>query len=252
MCIKVLGPVVPCYDPQIIKREIYRRQDDILIELVAIIAIGRRRTRLLHLLCGCLPPLLLPCLSHPRPSPRGTDLLLPILLRRLPSSGPIPVPMRPYARKIRPSHSHRAGRSPDQRYVLLQRDIHAGYASTRQVSFMVMSLARQFHSGSCTHSVCLGFYHEPIDKIVGRCSWTTIDHDVHRMRRGAFSPYFSRAKVLELQPRISEKVELLRERMLTWEGSGELLNLYEAFSALTLGEVFGLRGCDSAEVTWSC
>ncbi len=80
------------------------------------------------------------------------------------------------------------------------------------------------------------FYHEPVDKIVGRCVWTTIDHDVHRMRRGAFSSYFSRAKVLELQPRISEKVELLRERILTWEGSSEPLNLYEAFSALTLGK----------------
>jgi hypothetical protein len=56
------------------------------------------------------------------------------------------------------------------------------------------------------------------------------------MRRGAFSQYFSRAKVLELQPRISAKVELLRERILTWEGSSELLDLYVAFSALTLGE----------------
>lgn len=32
------------------------------------------------------------------------------------------------------------------------------------------------------------------------------------------------------------KVELLKERILTWEGSGELLNLYDAFSALTLGK----------------
>ena len=80
------------------------------------------------------------------------------------------------------------------------------------------------------------FYHEPVDKIVGRSAWTAIDHDLHRMRRGAFSQYFSRAKVLELQPRISAKVELLKERMLAWEGSSELLNLYDAFSALTLGE----------------
>ena len=82
----------------------------------------------------------------------------------------------------------------------------------------------------------LWFYHEPVDQVAGRSSWTAINHDVHRMRRGAFSQYFSRAKVLELQPRISKKVELLKERILSWEGSGELLDLYGAFSALTLGQ----------------
>ena len=55
------------------------------------------------------------------------------------------------------------------------------------------------------------------------------------MRRAAFSQYFSKSKVSELQARISKKVELLKERMLSWEDSGELLDLYDAFSALTLG-----------------
>jgi hypothetical protein len=55
------------------------------------------------------------------------------------------------------------------------------------------------------------------------------------MRRTAFSQYFSKSKVAELQARISKKVELLKERMLSWEDSGELLDLYDAFSALTLG-----------------
>ena len=82
----------------------------------------------------------------------------------------------------------------------------------------------------------LWFYHEPVDQVAGRSSWTAINHDVHRMRRGAFSQYFSRSNVLELQPRISKKVDLLKERILSWEGSGELLDLYGAFSALTLGQ----------------
>ena len=57
------------------------------------------------------------------------------------------------------------------------------------------------------------------------------------MRRAAFSQYFSKSKVSELQARISKKVELLKERMLSWEDSGELLDLYDAFSALTLGRL---------------
>jgi hypothetical protein len=97
----------------------------------------------------------------------------------------------------------------------------------------------------------LWFYHEPVDEVAGRSCWTAINHDLHRMRRGAFSQYFSRAKVLELQTRISKKVELLKERILSWEDSGELLDLYGAFSALTLGQywLFVCRAVVDADVS---
>ena len=71
---------------------------------------------------------------------------------------------------------------------------------------------------------------------VGRATWTTIDHALHRSRRAAFGQYFSKGKVLELQPRVSKKVESLRDNILKWADSGELLNLYSAMSALTLGD----------------
>lgn len=71
-----------------------------------------------------------------------------------------------------------------------------------------------------------------------------MDHDLHRSRRAAFGQYFSKGKVLELQPRISKKVELLRENMMKWANTGELLDLYNAMSALTLGE-FCLYWCHS-------
>ena len=74
-----------------------------------------------------------------------------------------------------------------------------------------------------------------VDEFAGKSTFTTLDHDLHRLRRGAFGQYFSRGKVLELQGRIERKVELLRENLMEWAGKEECLDLYNAMSALTLG-----------------
>lgn len=79
--------------------------------------------------------------------------------------------------------------------------------------------------------------------------FTTLDHDHHRIRRSALGTYFSKQKVRELEPRLREKVLLLRQRLLE-RGSANAINLKDAFSALTLGKLrlFG-EFCDCKEST---
>jgi cytochrome P450 len=82
----------------------------------------------------------------------------------------------------------------------------------------------------------LWFWMAGMDGFGGRATFMTIEHDLHRLRRAAFGQYFSKGKMLELQPRVVEKVVSLRENMLKWAGREELLELMSAMSALTLGE----------------
>ncbi|MCJ1247516.1 hypothetical protein MMC30_004730 [Trapelia coarctata] len=62
----------------------------------------------------------------------------------------------------------------------------------------------------------------------------TMDHDVHRAKRGSMAPYFSGRMVQDLEPRILSKVQLLRDKILAMAGSSELLELRNAMSGLTL------------------
>ena len=86
------------------------------------------------------------------------------------------------------------------------------------------------------HKSGLWFWMSDVKGFSGRAAFTTLDHDLHRLRRGAFAQFFSRGRVLELQPLVLEKVELLRESMLKRAGTGELVDLRDASGALTLGE----------------
>ena len=65
--------------------------------------------------------------------------------------------------------------------------------------------------------------------------FSTLDHDHHRLRRGALGTYFSKRKVQELEPRLRTKVLLLRQRLLERGRHGNTVNLKDAFGALTLG-----------------
>ena len=64
----------------------------------------------------------------------------------------------------------------------------------------------------------------------------SMDHDLHRSRKGAISPYFAARMVQDLEPRIRSKVELLMTKIMALAGTGELLELRNAMSGLTLGE----------------
>jgi cytochrome P450 len=63
----------------------------------------------------------------------------------------------------------------------------------------------------------------------------TPQHDLHKMRRAALSPYFSMASVMRLQPVIQERVDLL-ERLKGFRDSGEVLMASWAFATFTNGE----------------
>jgi cytochrome P450 len=63
--------------------------------------------------------------------------------------------------------------------------------------------------------------------------FSTINHDLHRLRRKALSPMFSVKKIDEFQPVIKEKVEKLCRRMALYLQDGQVLPLSRAWMALT-------------------
>jgi cytochrome P450 len=63
----------------------------------------------------------------------------------------------------------------------------------------------------------------------------TPGHDLHRKRRAALNPYFSKAKVRSLQPRIEEVLDKLMGRFEGFQKSGEPMTISLAYAALTNG-----------------
>ena len=64
-------------------------------------------------------------------------------------------------------------------------------------------------------------------------AFATLDHDLHRVRRGALNPYFSKRMVQRLEPRVKQKVLALKQRLV--ESAGEVIDIYDGTAALTLG-----------------
>lgn len=62
---------------------------------------------------------------------------------------------------------------------------------------------------------------------------TTVGHDQHRFRRGLLNNYFSKKSVLELSPIIHEKLSMLMQRFQKAARESTVLDLDDAFSALT-------------------
>lgn len=61
----------------------------------------------------------------------------------------------------------------------------------------------------------------------------TNPHDLHRLRRSALNPFFSKASVRKLQPLIHEETNLLIERLKEFQKSGEVMVINHALAALT-------------------
>jgi cytochrome P450 len=61
--------------------------------------------------------------------------------------------------------------------------------------------------------------------------FTTAKHDVHAIRRGALNPMFSKRSVLEFQPEIRKKVEILCRNIAKYKDTGREVSLGDAFSA---------------------
>jgi cytochrome P450 len=62
----------------------------------------------------------------------------------------------------------------------------------------------------------------------------TIHHNLHRQRRAAVSPFFSRQSVLNLSKEIIAKIDRLCERLQEFRKSGTVVNIEDAYTALTV------------------
>ncbi|KAF2665445.1 cytochrome P450 [Microthyrium microscopicum] len=65
-------------------------------------------------------------------------------------------------------------------------------------------------------------------------AFSTVDHDVHRLRRVALNPFFSKRSVFRLEPRIQDKVDKLCNRLESFANTDRVLELDIAYAALTL------------------
>ncbi|KAF2176548.1 cytochrome P450 [Zopfia rhizophila CBS 207.26] len=64
-------------------------------------------------------------------------------------------------------------------------------------------------------------------------SFSTIDHDLHRLRRKPLSPMFSAKRIAEFQPVIRNKVEKLSRRIAEYQRDEHVLPLNKAWMALS-------------------
>jgi cytochrome P450 len=61
----------------------------------------------------------------------------------------------------------------------------------------------------------------------------TVDHDLHRHRRSALNPFFSKKQISQLEPRMMHHVDHLIERLKQFRQTRKQVNLVDAFTALT-------------------
>ncbi|KAI0442185.1 cytochrome P450 [Xylaria telfairii] len=78
------------------------------------------------------------------------------------------------------------------------------------------------------------------------CVFSTVQHELHRMRRAALNPYFSMASVTRLQPVIQERLNVMLKRMNDFKNTDQVLNLSYMFSALGADVVmiYSFARCD--------
>lgn len=72
----------------------------------------------------------------------------------------------------------------------------------------------------------------------GSSGFDTIDHHLHRIRRGALAPFFSRASVQKLETVVQSVVDKLVVRLQQVRGSGAIVNLPHLYASLT-GDIIG-------------
>lgn len=68
---------------------------------------------------------------------------------------------------------------------------------------------------------------------VSRASLATVDHDLHRVRRGFLSPYFAKRSVVKLEPVIQERINKLCMRLEESMHQEQVVDLDAGFAALT-------------------
>ncbi|KAF2143970.1 uncharacterized protein K452DRAFT_246052 [Aplosporella prunicola CBS 121167] len=69
----------------------------------------------------------------------------------------------------------------------------------------------------------------------GNCTaFSTVAHDVHRRRRGAFSKFFSAGNVAKLEPQVQQKLNQLLGRIEELGKAGQVVDLSNAFRSLSM------------------
>ena len=71
----------------------------------------------------------------------------------------------------------------------------------------------------------------------------TNGHDLHRLRRSALNPFFSKGSIRKLQPLLDAKMDQLVERFEDFRKSGEVMVLNHAFAAFTNGMYDAIQHC---------
>ncbi|KAK0728747.1 hypothetical protein B0T26DRAFT_849369, partial [Lasiosphaeria miniovina] len=67
-----------------------------------------------------------------------------------------------------------------------------------------------------------------------RYGFSTVPHELHRLRRGAINPFFSVQSVTQLEPLILAKADKLCARFHALASTAEVVRINAAFIALTL------------------
>ncbi|KAK7420830.1 hypothetical protein QQZ08_010231 [Neonectria magnoliae] len=72
---------------------------------------------------------------------------------------------------------------------------------------------------------------------IDTATFATVSNDLHRRRRAALNPFFSRRKVLELEDIVHSKVDKLCRRVSADRATGQPTNLHAAFRAISVDTI---------------
>ena len=61
----------------------------------------------------------------------------------------------------------------------------------------------------------------------------TTSHELHRVRRAGLNPFFSKRSVVRLEPVLHANVNRLCDRLRDFAGTGQAVNLSDAFTCLS-------------------
>lgn len=64
-------------------------------------------------------------------------------------------------------------------------------------------------------------------------TFSTPGHELHRIRRGAVAPFFSKALVQQLEPSVQAMVQKLLSRLEKLKGTGAIINMIDMYPCLT-------------------
>ena len=69
----------------------------------------------------------------------------------------------------------------------------------------------------------------------GLATISTTSHNVHRVRRAAINPFFSKSSVRSLEPLIEGKIHILLEKLAQFKTSQNIFTFSIAMAAMTSG-----------------